>query len=851
MKTWFTLLVAFTWLTHSSFAQQNNIQGKVITGTTLEPVIGAVVSIKSTTIGTSAGVDGSFALAYNGNFPVTLVIRSVGYISKEVVLQEASTTLEIVLEQEVDNQAVIVTSRRKEEDPQDIPIPVTVIGGPQVEESGAYNVNRVKELVPSVQLYSSNPRNTGLNIRGLGSTFGLTNDGIDPGVGFYVDGVYYARPAATTLDFIDIERIEVLRGPQGTLFGKNTTSGAFNIITKAPSFKPGGSFELSYGNYGYIQAKTSLTGPIIKDRLAARVAFSGTQRDGTIYNVYSDKYINDLNNLGGRLQFLYTPTNRLKLTLSGDYNQQQPEGYAQVIAGVVQTQRAAYRQFNSIISDLNYSVVSNNPFDRKVDQNTTWRSGNKLGGVSLNAEWALGKGTLTSTTAWRYWDWDPSNDRDFTSLSALRLSQATSFQNQYSQELRYTTNISDKLSTTAGIFILGQEIKSNPVQIEESGQDQWRFSQSTTNTAAWSTPGLLDGYGIRTTNNLKSFSAAFFGQADWAVTKKLHLIPGIRLNYDEKSVDYKRETYGGLQTTDPTLVAIKNSVYSNQAYSTKTNNQNISGQLTVAYKWSDKVNSYVTYANGYKPVGVNIAGLPTSGGQPMLDLATVKPEYVDQFEIGVKTNPTKNSTFNVALFDTEVENFQTNVQSPELGVNRGYLANAEKVRVFGGEVDASIRFKKFLSVNASVAYLDGKYVKFTNAPLPLEETGASISFKDISGGRLAGISKWSGSVGFELSTRGNLFEKEGRFFVGFDTYFRTGFSSSPSPSKYLNVDGYSLVNARLGFRATEGLSAFVWTRNLFNTNYFEQLLPASGNNGMYAGVLGDPRTYGATIRYNF
>src|SRR6185312_5307658 len=162
------------------------------------------------------------------------------------------------------NKEAVVSSRRRDESAQDIPIPISVIGGAKAEDAGAFNVNRVKELVPSVQLYSSNPRNTGLNIRGLGSPFGLTNDGLDPGVGFYVDGVYYARPAAATLDFIDIERIEVLRGPQGTLFGKNTTAGAINITTRKPTFKPGANFEVSYGNYGYIQAKSSLTGPLSK-----------------------------------------------------------------------------------------------------------------------------------------------------------------------------------------------------------------------------------------------------------------------------------------------------------------------------------------------------------------------------------------------------------------------------------------------------------------------------------------------------------------------------------------------------------------------------------------------------------
>jgi iron complex outermembrane receptor protein len=165
---------------------------------------------------------------------------------------------------------VTVTARRVEEEAQDVPIPLSVVNGQQVENAGAFNVNRLKELVPTVQFYSSNPRNSGVNIRGLGAPFGLTNDGIEAGVGFYVDGVYYARPAAATLDFLDVERIEVLRGPQGTLYGKNTTAGAINITTRKPSFTAGTNFELSYGNYGFIQAKGSITGPLTK-KLAGTV----------------------------------------------------------------------------------------------------------------------------------------------------------------------------------------------------------------------------------------------------------------------------------------------------------------------------------------------------------------------------------------------------------------------------------------------------------------------------------------------------------------------------------------------------------------------------------------------------
>jgi len=742
---------------------------------------------------------------------------------------------------------------------QDVPIPISVISGAQVEDAGAFNVNRVKEFVPSLQLYTSNPRNTGINIRGLGSPFGLTNDGLDPGVGFYVDGVYYARPAAATLDFIDIERIEVLRGPQGTLFGKNTTSGAINITTRKPSFKPGANFEVSYGNYGYVQAKSSITGALSK-KFAARLSFSGTQRNGLVENVRTTKSVNDINNIGFRGQLLYKPSDNTSLILSVDDSRQKPDGYAQVVAGVVVTKRPAYRQFGAIIADLNYQLPSQNAFDRVIDHDTPWNSGNDLGGASLNFDTKIGQGTLTATTAWRYWNWRPSNDRDFTGLQALAKSQNPAKHNNWSQEIRYAGEFSSKLTGVVGLFYIDQEVKIDGT--EESGNAQWRFSQSSTSNL-WQTPGLFEGYGIYTKASIKSQSAAAFANVDWEVAKGLHILPGIRFNYDKKDVSYNRVARGGLDTATyngttaqkTTLQGFKNGVYTSQAYVADADENNLTYQLTVAYRVNKRINAFATYSTSFKPVGVNVAGLPTVNGQPALDLAVIKPEDLTHFEVGIKTNPTDNFTFNIVYHNSDIKNYQTNVQSAELGVNRGYIANAEEVRVKGLEVDANFKLNSHFSFYGALAYTDGKYVKFTNAPLPLEETGLTENgvqkaFKDISGGDLPGISKWAGSVGGEFTTPAAFLGKAGKLFIAADGYYRSSFSSSPSPSAYLNIDGYALLNGRFGFRAVNGLSAFIWGRNLLDKDYYEQLLPAGGNAGHYAGVLGDQRTYGVTLRYS-
>jgi iron complex outermembrane receptor protein len=856
-----SLLILFSFLLSASLAfAQSPITG-IIKRANGEPVPRATIKVRGTNISVSADDNGAFSISVKQETPFYLQVSSVGYKPQDFQITKfQDTPIELVLVESALLDEIVVTSRRRSEVLQDVPIPITVIGGQAAENAGAFNVNRLKELVPSVQLYASNARNTTLNIRGLGSTFGLTNDGIDPGVGFYVDGVYHARPAATSTDFLDIEQIEVIRGPQGTLFGKNTTAGAFNITTTKPTQTPSAKVELSVGNYNFIQAKTSVSGGVAKN-LAAKISISGTQRDGTIWNTREERKYSGQNNLGFKGQLYFTPSDRLQILLSSDVSVQHPAGYPLVIAGVAQTERSAYRQYSTIVSALGYQQPKIDPFSREINTNTPWRHNQSIGGISLNVDYKIGGGTLTSTTAWRFWNWDPTNDRDFSELSALTKSQGNSRHDQYSQEIRYAGNITDKLSGVIGVFALAQNLKGL-AQTEEVGKDQWRFVQ-TSNTgsqALYSTPGLLDGFGIKTNSTIKSLSAAIFAQVDWEFLEHFHVLPGLRYTYDKKDVDYDRVTYGGLQTTDAALLALKAAVYSNQQFTTNVDNNNLSGNLTVSYRPNTKLNVYGTFSTAYKPVGVNVGGLPTtSTGQADLSLAVVKPEYVQHYELGLKTKPVKGAILNVTAFNTDIKDYQTNVQSPQLGVNRGYLANAEKVKVRGLEIDGTYQLERFLTLNAAVAYLDGKYVKFTNAPLPLEETGhtelvngvaTQVAFKDASGGRLPGISKWNISGGSEFSTPGNLATRVGRYFIAGDASYRSEYSSNPTPSSVLNVKGYALFNARLGFKSDK-FSLFVWSRNIANKNYYEQLQAAAGNSGLYAGVLGDPRTYGATIRYAF
>ncbi len=746
------------------------------------------------------------------------------------------------------SQSVVVTARRIEEVAQEVPIPVSVVRGDLVADAGAFNVNRLKEMLPTVQFYSTNPRNSAINIRGLGAPFGLTNDGIEPGVGLYIDGVFYARPASATLDFLDVDQVEVLRGPQGTLFGKNTTAGAINVTTRKPSFTPGTEVELNYGNFGFVQAKASITGPLLKN-VAGRLSFSGTQRDGVLLNTHTEDDVNDLNNLGVRGQVLFARSDKIAITAGVDHTRQRPKGYTQVVAGVAPTLRPANRQYPQIAADLGYTAPSLNAFDRVTDVDTPMRSYQELGGTSLNVDWKLWKGRMTSTTAWRYWDWKPSNDRDFIGLPVTSISAAPSYQTQWTQEVRYAGDLAPRLNIVGGGFFFHQALDSDPSFTQEQGSAAARFLLAPTPAAA--TPGLLDGYGFNQYLRFRNVSAAAFGQLEWSVTDRLRLMPGLRFNYDKKEVDFDQQVYGGLQTTDPALIALQLSVLAPQAYVADVDDTNLSGQMTAAYKVARSVNTYATYATSFKSVGLNLNGVPTDAiGRPVLSAATVKPEDVHHIEVGLKTEPFRGVTANLAVYDTEIKDFQAQVVNAGVGVLRGYLANAEKVRVRGIELDASASVSNRLSFYAAAAFTDGQYVSFPDAPPPFEETGGP-QVKDVSGSDLPGISKTAISFGGEYINRASLLGRGGELFGAFDTSCRSSFSSSASASKYLVVDGYSLLNVRIGFRAADGWTLSVWSRNLLNKDYNDLLSAQPGNTGLYVGQPGDPRTVGVTLRMVF
>ena len=742
---------------------------------------------------------------------------------------------------------ILVTARRRSESVQDVPIAINVIDASRLADTGSFNINRLTQLLPSVNFVSSNPRNSSINIRGLGAPFGLTNDGIEQGVGLYVDGVYYSRPASASFDFVDIERIEVLRGPQGTLYGKNTTAGSVNITTKAPSFSPEANVEASIGNLGFLQLRGSVSGPLVADRLALRIGFSGTTREGTLTNVLTGRKVNAQDNLGLRGQLLFTPDDAVKITLAADHNQQNPDCCAQVYVRTAPTRRAANRQFAALAAASNYRPPSTNSFDRLVDNDSPLQAKQYFGGASLAVEWDVGPGTLSAITAYRYWNWYPENDRDFIGLPITTRSSNFSRQKQYTQELRYAGKAGDRLDFVAGLFAYRQDIATTGIQAQGRSGALWLLGPGPGNT-----PALLDGLTQVATIDFTNDSIAGFGQLSWKITDRLRFQPGIRLNHDRKIASYDAVASGGLATTDPVLIARKASILSSQGYDADFKDFNVSGDATLSWNATDDILVYATYARAFKSGGVNLSGIPNdAAGQPALALATVRPEKNDHFEIGLKSQFADGRvTVNLAAFQTNVADYQATVINAQIGVLRGYLANVDKVRVRGVEFDLAATLTDSLTLTANGSYLDGRYVRFPDAPAPLELTGGP-QVVDASGGRLPGLSRWNGAASLDFHPPLRLFGNAGQLIAGIDAYGRSSFSSNPTPSAFLNIDGYVLVNARLGFRGDSGFQAFAWVRNAFDRDYFDFLTAAPGGSGLIVGQPGDPRTWGITLGKRF
>ena len=751
---------------------------------------------------------------------------------------------------------ITVTARRRSEDLEKVPLAISVVGGALIERSYTVNTNQLSLLVPALNYSSANPRNTAFTIRGLGSSVvavSQANDGLEPGVGFYVDQVYHARPATAAFDFSDIEQIEVLRGPQGTLFGKNTTAGAISITSKAPTFSPEASEALSVGSYNFVQAKASASGPLIGDTLAFRIAGLTTRRDGVINNVRTGAKQNGIGNQAVRGQLLFKPTSDFQLRLSADFTNFESECCTQVYLRVGQSLRAATRQYagpTGLAAQFGYAPPSTNPYDRKTDIDAQLVVNTNEGGVSAIADWNLGRiGTLTSVSAWRFWNWDAANDRDYTGIPVQITQHIPSRQDQFSQELRLASNGEQRLGYVAGLYFFDQKITGEPISIYGPAAARYLIGTTTgTGAAAVAVPAnLLDGYGTDGNTRLKEDSYAAFAELNYKLLPRLTLTGGLRYTYEVKDGSYSAYTFGGPTVTNAALLAAQLGVLRGQSYSGHDTESNLSGRANLAWQATDQIMAYASYARGFKSGGINLSGLPLdTANQPVLTTAVIRPELNTTYEAGLKAALfERRLTFNLAGFTTAVRDFQaTIVDSAQTVALRGYLSNIPKVTVKGVEADVTATLTPRFQLRGNLAYAHGEYSRYPAGPCPLELQTAATAACNLTGRPLAGLPKWSETIGGDYTLPvGKL-----AVILHADSSWRTTYYGDPSLSKYTLIDGYTVTNASLGVRTRSGLEVALFVRNVFNADYIQNLTIQAGNSGLILGTPSDPRVIGVTLR---
>ncbi|MET0533005.1 MAG: TonB-dependent receptor [Steroidobacter sp.] len=751
----------------------------------------------------------------------------------------------------------IVTARRREENLQTVPAAISAISGDHLDSSYTVNTQSLSVLVPSLYYNSANPRNTAYTIRGLGSntlSISAANDGIEPGVGFYVDQVYHGRPATAAFDFTDIERAEVLRGPQGTLFGKNTTAGAIHVVSRKPTFEPEANGEVSVGDHDFMQTKGVVSGPLLGDVVAGRLSAQLTKRDGVIRNVRTGEDLNQLDNYALRGQLLFVPSENLELRLIGDVSNLDAACCTQTFLRVGRSQRSAARQFPALAAGLGYEPPSRNVYDRLSDIDADLKIDTQDGGVSLIAEWNLGPRMLTSVTAWRYWDWDVANDRDYTGIPIQNVQRIPSRQDQYSQEFRLASSGDGPLNYVAGLYFFTQEISGTPISIYGPEAAYWLLSQA--NFTVPIPRNLLDGYGQTGKSDFEMDSYAAFGEVNYAFTDRLTGTLGLRYTLEDKEGTYSTQVFGGLNLTGlPAATAAelnraKLSIFRPQSYTATDDGGSLSGRVNLAYQITDGLLSYITYAHGYKSGGLNMSGLPLDAqNQPALATAIIDDEKNSTIELGLKSSLLDGrATLNLAGYRTVVEDYQANiVSSLETAAIRSYPSNVPEVRVQGVEADFAMLVLPGLTVRASVAYADGENTDYPEGPCPLEAQTAATVACDLTGVRLAGLSKWAGTLGLDYQ----LPLGPGDVVVHVDSSSRSRYNSDTSASQYTEIAGYNVTNASIGYRFQNHWEVDVFARNLFDRDYLTALTIQTGNSGLILGQPSDPRIVGMTLRARF
>ncbi|MBL0923354.1 MAG: TonB-dependent receptor [Sphingomonadaceae bacterium] len=731
-------------------------------------------------------------------------------------------------EEETDNsrlEEIIVVAQKRTERLQDVPISITALTADMIEKRGVRNLSDVSQMTPNFQLDGGKDSNENkVSLRGISSAAIIT--GQPETVGIYIDGVYNSGRILANLDLIDIERIEVLRGPQGTLFGRNTTAGAINITTHKAGNDFEGSLQAEYGNYDTLRLRGGVGGPIATDSLFAQVSGTYSRRSGyqrnTTLNIDTDA-----NELGsGRFSLSYRkPDSPFAATLTGDY----------------------YEDNNAA------QVASISPFTRKVTTDIAPIERNKSYGSTLTLTYDFDSAILTSISSFKRYDLKTQSDFDrsasgngpLINLSApppvpggpppaLGFGYQGSFENgiytskQYSQEIRLHSAPGGKLDWILSGFFYKEKLFV--------GSDlQFAFSIPTP-LGPLPAPGF-----IQNNFDMDSVSYALFGQATWHMTDKLHLTGGGRVTRDEKDFVTSAIDPTTISPANPLGIGIPQFATPFAPRKNGFSGTRFTPMANLRFELNDDASIYASFATGYKEGTVNQTTVPAGARTEVL------PETSNSYEVGVKSVlADRRLQINANVFYIDYKNLQVTLTNPLSGLP--YVGNAG-ARSYGFEADMNAVVAPGVTLGWAVGFTDAKYRSFPACSFVTAGPAAGTPIS-CNGNQLANGADWTASANFRvIRPIGNGLSVS----FGGDVNYRGRTYFDPENALESKRSPYALVNGDIGLLA-DGWSLSVFTRNLFDKDYiiqYNRAVPVFGQVQSPYYYAGAPRTVGVRLKVDF
>lgn len=859
-------------------------------------------------------------------------LGSVAMAQDEQTADDSATAAE----EEFQDDPIIVTATKREQTLQEIPVAVSVTSADDIEKAAVRDLIDLQTLVPTLrvnQLQSS--ANTNFIIRGFGN--GANNAGIEPSVGVFIDGVYRSRSAAQIGDLPNLQRVEVLRGPQSTLFGKNASAGVISIVTAKPQYEFGGSAEISYGNYNAIIAKADVTGPIANN-IAFSLAGNINKRDGYATDLFRNEKVNERDRWGVRGQLLIEPSDAFTIRLIGDYDK--IDENCCIAGNVINGPTGA------IVQALtgNKALDPANPFSYNVYNN--FASSNKIEnyGFSGQMDYNLGNLNLTSITAYRRVNADTNQDSDFTGADLIGMNAAQTNIKTFTQEFRVTSDFDGPINFLLGGYYFNEKInQANQIRfgtqfrpygnalVQASsggalnvGLLETTFGALEGNPAKYTNAFFRAGDGLNELYTMDDEAFSIFGTVDFEITDRLTLTGGLNYTYDKKqfatnvvstdvfsSINLDAAAYapfrqqllyqGGLAqqigaamglgrsataaeittfattpATNPTYNAINAAVTAyananqnnaavnplnglkafqflprflnapNSVEDGKISDDDLSYVVRLAYRATDSLNVYASYATGFKSSSVNLSrdSRPLFADQAALVAAGLTqvnqsygtrfagPENSTVYEAGIK-GKWDQVAFNLTFFKQAIEGFQSNAFT-----GTGFaLVNAGKQSTFGVEFDGSVSPTDALTLNVAMVYLDPTYDSFTGS-----------TYGDLTGRRPSNIPQLSTTLGAEYRVG---FGNDNALVLRGDYHYESEANLSDDPALSNYKIEVSQLNASATLELNNGLQLSVWGRNLTDARYLTTIFPSVAQSGSVSGYPNMPRTYGVAAKFKF